>query len=72
MRLSTKSIKDLQVILTDQFGLKLSDEEAQEAGLSIMRFVSAKYIRAQELAKQNKENGNGDKTSNGQDYIPAE
>lgn len=42
MRLSNERIKELQKILKDECGLKLSDEETQQAGLAIMRFVLAK------------------------------
>lgn len=52
MRLSTKSINDLQALLKELFGLELSDEQAQEAGLAIMRFVAAKAQREQQLIKR--------------------
>lgn len=42
MRLSPERIKDLQKLLKEQTGKDYSDEEAQEAGLSIIRFVIAK------------------------------
>jgi hypothetical protein len=42
MRLSQKRIKELQKLLKEQTGHDYSDEEAQEAGLAIMRFVIIK------------------------------
>lgn len=59
MRISPERILSLQKILKDQYGLELSDEQAQEAGLSIMRFVKAKYLRRQELASQKGRYDNG-------------
>ncbi len=46
MRLSTKHIKALQTLLKEQFGLDYTEEQAQQAGLAIMRFVIAKELRA--------------------------
>ena len=57
MRLSSERIKTLQAILESEFGLQYSDEQAQEAGMAIMRFVIAKLQRQRELNK-NKENEN--------------
>jgi hypothetical protein len=51
MRLSPQRIKELQVLLKEQTGRDYTDEEAQEAGLAIMRFVIAKAKREQELNK---------------------
>jgi len=45
MRLSAKSIKALQVLLEEHTGREYSNEEAQQAGLAIMRFVVAKHQR---------------------------
>jgi hypothetical protein len=42
MRLSQKRIKELQKLLKEQTGRDYTDEEAQEAGLAIIRFVIAK------------------------------
>lgn len=58
MRLSTERIKELQALLKELCGLELSDEQAQEAGLQIMRFAAAKAQRQQELTK-NKGNSHG-------------
>lgn len=50
MRLSSERIKTLQALLKEEFGLDYSDEQAQEAGLAIMRFVIAKTQRENELS----------------------
>jgi len=50
MRLSSERIKTLQALLKEEFGLDYSDEQAQEAGLAIMRFVIAKTQREKELS----------------------
>ena len=51
MRLSNERIKALQALLKELHGLELTDEQAQQAGLQIMRFVIAKAQRQQELTK---------------------
>ena len=58
MRLSKERIKELQKLLKEQTGKDYSDEEAQEAGLAIIRFVIAKEQRNRELhkVKESKEN----------------
>lgn len=55
MRLSQERIKALQKLLKEQFDLDYTDEEAQQAGLAIMRFVVAKEQHMQELQKKPKE-----------------
>ena len=47
MRLSEQQIKALQTLLNDEYGLEYSTEEAQQAGLAIMRFVLAKHRKNQ-------------------------
>lgn len=42
VRLSPERIKELQKLLKEQTGKDYSDEEAQVAGLNIMRFVLVK------------------------------
>lgn len=49
MRLSNERIKALQTLLKEEFGLEYTDEQAQEAGIAIMRFVIAKIQREKEL-----------------------
>lgn len=49
MRLSSEQVKALQLLLKDRFDLEYSDEQAQEAGLAILRFMLAKQLRAREL-----------------------
>ena len=51
MRLSNERIKSLQILLLDKYGLELTNEQAQEAGMAIMRFVISKVRREQELTK---------------------
>jgi hypothetical protein len=51
MRLNQKQIKKLQKLLKEQTGKDYTDEEAQQAGLAIMRFVLAKEKRSQEPQK---------------------
>lgn len=55
MRLSSQQIKALQDLLKEQLNLDYSDEEAQQAGSAIMRFILAKHRRNQ-LLINNKEN----------------
>ena len=52
VRISPERIKELQALLKEQTGKDYSYEEAQEAGLAIMRFVVAKEQRRQELDKR--------------------
>ncbi len=49
MRLSDERIEELQALLKELFGLDYTAEEAQEAGLAIMRFVLVKTQRQQEI-----------------------
>lgn len=58
MRLSNERIKSLQVLLKELSGLDYTDEQAQEAGVAIMRFVSVKAQRKNALSKY-EENGYG-------------
>ncbi|MBX6334740.1 hypothetical protein IRY61_05405 [Candidatus Saccharibacteria bacterium] len=51
MRLSNERIKSLQALMRKKHGLELTDEQAQEAGFAILRFVIAKAQREQELTK---------------------
>ncbi len=57
MRLSSEQVSSLKVILKEHCGLDYTDEQAQEAGLAIMRFVAVKSRREQELT-HNKEVSN--------------
>lgn len=54
MRLSNEHIKSLQILLRKECGLELTDEQAQEAGMAIMRFVLAKAQREQQLIDMEK------------------
>jgi hypothetical protein len=51
MRISSQQIASLKALLRELYGLELTDEQAQEAGMAIMRFVIAKSRRKQELTK---------------------
>ena len=48
-KISKQHIKELQELLKEQTGKDYTDEEAQQAGLAIIRFVVAKEMRKQEL-----------------------
>jgi hypothetical protein len=50
MNLDAKRINSLKVLLKE-LGLDLTDEQAQEAGLAIMRFALAKFQRTNKSIK---------------------
>lgn len=52
MRLSEERIKSLKALMREKHGLELTNEQAQEAGMAIMRFVIVKTQRQRELAKK--------------------
>lgn len=54
VRISPERIKELQKLLKEQTGKDYSDEEAQQAGMAIIRFVFAKEQRRRELSRQQK------------------
>jgi hypothetical protein len=54
MRLSTDRIKSLQALLKEQCGLEYTEEQAQAAGMAIIRFVMAKAQREKELTTMEK------------------
>ena len=56
MRLSNERIKSLQALMREKYGLELTDEQTQEAGFAIMRFVIAKAQREKELIKEMENN----------------
>lgn len=53
-RISKKNIQKLQKLLKEQTGKDYSDEEALQAGMSIMRFVVAKEQRKYQNQQQPK------------------
>jgi len=55
MRLSDERIKELRALLKELYGLDYTDEQAQEAGLAIMRFVIVKTLRQRELTNNDME-----------------
>lgn len=61
MRLSKQQIESLQALLNEQLGLTYADEEAQAAGLAIMRFVLAKERRSIAQKKGVQRRGNNKK-----------
>jgi len=54
-RISPKRIKELQKLLKEQTGKDYSDEEAQEAGLAIIRFVIAKETQKMTTGQEPKD-----------------
>lgn len=61
VRISKKHIKELQKLLKEQTGKDYTDEEAQEAGLAIIRFVLAKERRKYELQKSSSDSNDSKK-----------
>ena len=55
MKLSDERIKELKALLKRLYGLNYTDEQAQEAGLAIMRFVIVKTQRQRELTNKKME-----------------
>lgn len=51
MRLSPKHIAALQKILKERYGLDYTEEQSQQVGLAIMRFVISKELRAKTREK---------------------
>lgn len=54
MRFSKARIKALQALLKDELGLMYTDEQAQEAGMAIVRILAVKAHRAN-LTKEREE-----------------
>ena len=58
MRISEQQITNLQVLLKEVTGKEYGQEQAQEAGIAIMRFAAAKLYRQYEsINGRNNENG---------------
>jgi hypothetical protein len=57
VRISPERIKELQKFLKEQTGKDYIDEEAQEAGLAIIRFVVAKKLHSQQSQKGKRQAG---------------
>lgn len=57
MRLTLSAIVQLKKILLDDYGIDLSDEEAQQTGLKIIRYVYAKELRKERKTVQTKIRG---------------
>lgn len=58
MRLSNERVKSLQALLKELHGLDYTDEQAQGAGMDILRFMIAKAQRKQQLIRS-EGNNNG-------------
>ena len=58
MRFSDKQISELQAILLEVTGKEYTPEEAQTAGLAIMRFVYVKELRKHQLSNKELPNEN--------------
>jgi hypothetical protein len=56
MRLTQNQIKELQKLLKEQTGKDYTDEDAQEAGIAIIRFVIAKETRKMATGQKTKDN----------------
>ena len=56
MPISQKKINELQALLNKQLGLVYTNEEAQRAGLAIMRFCLAKSWHLNEPPKEDNDN----------------
>lgn len=61
MRISDRRIEELRALLRE-FGLEYSKEEAQTAGIAIIRFMIVKKAREQELSKPRNVYGKQSKT----------
>jgi hypothetical protein len=57
MRISPERLQTLKALLKEQCGLEYTDEQAQEAGMAILRFVAAKRQRSDAQAKDLYRNG---------------
>ena len=49
MRIADEHIKELQALLKELYDIEYTPEQAQEAGVAIIRFVLAKTQRQQQL-----------------------
>lgn len=55
MKFSDERIKELQAILKEEFGLDYTTEQAQEAGIAIVRFILAKTQRQLDIKTRDME-----------------
>jgi len=55
MRFSPELVRELQILLKEHYGVEYDAEQAQTAGIAIVRFVVAKRRRAgeQQVSKGN-------------------
>lgn len=61
MRISPSHIETLKVLLKKRYGLDYSDEEAQAAGMAILRFVIVKKQRTEEMQGKRHDHANQNK-----------
>ena len=59
MRIKPERLQALKTLLKEQCGLDYTDEQAQEAGMAIIRFVLVKERRAEQLRSNDKDDQNG-------------
>ena len=71
-RISKQRIEELKKLLKEQTGKDYSDEEAQEAGLAITRFVAVKEIRNKEKAIKTKKKPAFPQNINGINFATKE
>jgi hypothetical protein len=64
MKFSDERIKELQTILKEEFGLDYTTEQAQEAGIAIVRFVLAKTQRQLDIKTRDMEINYASKSRN--------
>lgn len=57
MRISNKSIRNLRELIRLEYGIALTDEDAQSVGLDIVRYVYARELVIQSNAVHNKTQG---------------
>jgi len=57
MRIPPKRIEELQTILKRHYNIDFDNEQAQEAGRAILKFVGLKFY--QQLHRDKLQNGNG-------------
>jgi hypothetical protein len=58
MRINNKQIKELQALLHELTGKEYSPEQAQTAGLAIVRFVSVKELSKHQINNEETKDGN--------------
>ena len=57
VRFSYSRIQELQALLKEHYGLEYDEQQAQQAGLNIVRFIIAKNQRLKQQLAEEGENG---------------